>query len=651
MSGNARIWHSSHLRTMLLAVGYIAAWWGLWQAATWFNLVTGVSLWYPPAGLTFAILLAFGWRGLPLPIVASLLAGLSIWSWDQWPYYLLANLITPLGYALAAYALKKYSDGHPHGKWRFDNPQQVALFLGAATGGALFAALAGAQILDSAGLLPPAQSRSEVVLGWWVGDLSGVVTFAPLVLLFVAPLAWRFREGKRLHPPQSLTSIERPPLRLVVFQGVLSVLLLVAVFWAPHHLLQGQLDPFMILLLLPVLAWIITTCNMRGAVLTVFVYELGIVAMVGLLKAEHVLQYQIVMVVVATSGLLTGAVSHAKLISIARFRDLAEVSNDWLWEFDANGRLGDLSGPLLKTVRLRDNQLGTSWWDYVIPQERDNDLAVLKVAIEQRWPFQQLALRIQLPGQEQPIWTRSSGKPLFDEDGEFLGYRGASTDITDHKRIEALLHDYDKTVEAKIVERTRALTESSQRNWQLANFDSLTGLPNRNLLFERLIKSLQQAQRHGRLLAVLLVDLDGFKEVNDTLGHETGDELLRQIAKRLQRCVRATDTVARLGGDEFTIILPELEQPKGAAVVAQNIVNTLSAPVLLGKTGAVVTASIGIALYQPEWPATLEAGMTLLRQADVAMYAAKRVGKNTWHFADKATHSSWDDPLKPPSAD
>lgn len=628
-------WCSQRSRTMFLAVAYVAAWVGLWSVSDWFNLTTGISLWYPAAGMTFAILLELDWRGLLLSIFAALLAGLSIWSWEQWPYYLLANCIPPLGYVVAAYALREYPSEHLRGKWSFNDPQQVAAFLGAAAGGALFAALTGVQILHSAGLLPLAQSRLEYLFSWWIGDFIGVVTFAPLMLIFVAPLARRFYEGKRLRLPKSLLSADPPTLRLVVFQSLLSVQLLVGLFWVPHYFWEDQPGPFMILLLLPVLAWIVATYSMRGAVLTVFFYELGIVAMVALFGQTHdTLQYQIVMAVVVASGLLTGAVSHAKLVNMARFRDVAEVSNDWLWEFDTRGYLRDLGGRFAKFVKPHVSQSSTSWQDYVLPQEQDTDLAALQVMIRQRQPFQQLVLCVRLPGRERSVWTLNSGLPLFDEDGEFLGYRGATTDITDRKQVEALLRDYDQTLKAEVAKRTRVLTESSQRNWRLANFDSLTDLPNRNLFFEYLIKNLQQVKRQKRLLALLLIDLDGFKQVNDTWGHDMGDELLRQVAGRLRQCVRAADTVARLSGDEFTVILPDLEHPEGAAAVAQKIVETLAQPVLLGKARTAISASVGIALYRPVAPVGLELAMALLRQADTAMYAAKRSGKNAWRFAD-----------------
>lgn len=624
-------------RIAALALIYIAAWVALWWASSLLNLANGASLWQPSAGLTLAILLEGGARALPLPMAASLIVCLSpsFWSWEQWPHYLLAHLVPPLGYAVAAHILRSTPTGRQDKKWHFNDPQRVAMFLGAAAGGSLFAALGGVLALWNAGEPPVESSLPETALGWWVGDFIGVVTLTPLALIFAAPLFRQFRQGEPLHLPESWALADPPTRRLAMVQIALSVLLLLALFWIPHHLWPDQPQPFLSLLLLPVLTWIAATHSMRGTVLTVFLYELGIVAMVALFgRADQTLQYQIVMLAIMASGLLTGAVSQARLAHIARFHAMAEVSNDLLWEFDARGRLRNLGGQFGKTIEWRKDHQDADWRAYVDPREQDTDFSELKTAIRQRGSFKQLALRLRLPGREQSVWTLNSGLPLFDEDGDFLGYRGATTDITDHKKAEALLRNYNQALEAKVAERTQTLAQASQRNWRLANFDSLTGLPNRNLFFEHLRKGLQQARRQWRLAALLLVDLDGFKEVNDTFGHDMGDELLRRIADRLQQCVRATDTVARLGGDEFTVILLDLEQPRGAETVARKIVERLAEPVLLGETSVTVTASVGIALYRPEWPDSLDQAMKLLRQADAAMYAAKRAGKNRWRFAE-----------------
>lgn len=634
---------NSWTRTAGLALLYIAVWVALWRLSKMHEPLDGIELWHPTAGWTFALLLEFGWRALPLPIVASLIAGLPAWSWEQWPYLLLAYLLSPLGYAVAARILRQETTERRWKQWSFNDPQGMAKFLGATAGAALFAALMGVLLAAGAGLPPNSASPWQIILVRWLGDFIGAATLAPLGLIFAAPRVRRFLLKEPPRGPAAPISAA-PPVRLTTFQMVLSVLLM-ALFWASHHFSWiGYTQPFMMtLLVLPVLVWIAATHSLRSTVLVILFFELGIVAIeIGLGHAEQMLKYQIVMMAVVTTGLLAGAASQARFAEIVRFRNLAEVSNDLLWEFDTHHRLWDLSGRFAKNVEWRDGQWRDDWRNIVIPQEQDTDFLALESAIQQRQPFHQLVLRIQLPGQEQSLWTLNSGLPLFDEDGEFLGYRGATTDITDYKkaealrqRAEALLSDYDQKLEAKVAERTRVLAEASQRNWRMANFDSLTSLPNRNLFFEHLRKGLKQARRQWQLAALLLVDLDGFKQVNDTLGHDAGDELLRKIANRLQQCVRATDTVARFGGDEFTIVLLNLEQPQGAEAVARKIVEHLAEPVSLGEARATVTASVGIALYRPEWPDTLDLAMTLLRQADAAMYAAKHAGKNSWRFAEQ----------------
>jgi diguanylate cyclase (GGDEF)-like protein/PAS domain S-box-containing protein len=161
-----------------------------------------------------------------------------------------------------------------------------------------------------------------------------------------------------------------------------------------------------------------------------------------------------------------------------------------------------------------------------------------------------------------------------------------------------------------------------------AYHDVLTHLPNRKLFQDRLMQNVTRARRSGRAVAVMFVDLDHFKTINDTLGHEAGDELLLEMSRRLRDCVRDDDTVARLGGDEFTIILAELRHPEDAAGVAEKIIRAVQVPMQIGGTTLEISASIGISLY-PEDGADPE---TLLRNADSAMYRAKESGRNTYQL-------------------
>jgi diguanylate cyclase (GGDEF)-like protein/PAS domain S-box-containing protein len=170
--------------------------------------------------------------------------------------------------------------------------------------------------------------------------------------------------------------------------------------------------------------------------------------------------------------------------------------------------------------------------------------------------------------------------------------------------------------------------KSEQIIWHQANFDTLTGLPNRRMFHDRLEQEIKKAHRSGRQLALLFIDLDRFKEINDTLGHDNGDILLKEAARRLKNCVRESDTVARLGGDEFTIILSDLDSARGADRIADAILTSMTAPFTLGGETAYVSASIGLTLF----PEDASASETLVKNADQAMYAAKHLGRNRYSY-------------------
>jgi diguanylate cyclase (GGDEF)-like protein/PAS domain S-box-containing protein len=171
--------------------------------------------------------------------------------------------------------------------------------------------------------------------------------------------------------------------------------------------------------------------------------------------------------------------------------------------------------------------------------------------------------------------------------------------------------------------------EDEERVWRQANYDALTGLPNRALFTDRLAQAVRQGKRDDKKVALLFIDLDGFKQVNDTLGHAAGDVLLQQTAIRLMECMRASDTVARLAGDEFTAIVQDVRDGEAAGVVAGKIIERLAEPFRLEAGLAQVHASVGVALY----PDHAEEEAALVAAADQAMYAVKRHGKNNWRFA------------------
>jgi diguanylate cyclase (GGDEF)-like protein/PAS domain S-box-containing protein len=192
---------------------------------------------------------------------------------------------------------------------------------------------------------------------------------------------------------------------------------------------------------------------------------------------------------------------------------------------------------------------------------------------------------------------------VFNEDGSVFRRIALFSDITRKKRSDSLI-------------------------WEQANFDFLTGLPNRLMFHDRLQQEINKSRRAGLPLALMFLDLDHFKEVNDTLGHGTGDKLLQQTAQRLSSCVRESDTVARLGGDEFTLILGELNDTSVVERISRKILQVLAEPFMLGDEEAYISASIGVTFYPDDATEIDE----LVKNADQAMYAAKDQGRNGFSY-------------------
>ncbi|SHO43185.1 putative bifunctional diguanylate cyclase/phosphodiesterase [Desulfopila aestuarii] len=200
-------------------------------------------------------------------------------------------------------------------------------------------------------------------------------------------------------------------------------------------------------------------------------------------------------------------------------------------------------------------------------------------------------------------WEQMSLTPIKDTSGATIRYLAVKEDITQRRQYEEQL-------------------------LRQANFDSLTGLPNRMLAIDRLNQVLRQARRRNASAGLMFVDLDHFKRINDTLGHEAGDQLLREASQRLSGCLREGDTAARFGGDEFIVILPELSSTDDAHHILRRIIEAFSQPFMIAGTEIFTSTSIGIALY----PGDGDSPALLLRNADAAMYQAKAAGRNTYRF-------------------
>lgn len=279
-------------------------------------------------------------------------------------------------------------------------------------------------------------------------------------------------------------------------------------------------------------------------------------------------------------------------------------------------------------------------------------VATAKAALSDGQPFSVVFLDIRMPPGPDGIWAAArirGSDPAVD-----IVIVTAYSD-TDPRQITAQVPPEEKLFYIQkpfhpneIRQLALALgrkAEAESRVRQLAYYDCLTGLPNRVLFLDRLSQALKMAQRHQCRIALLFLDLDNFKRINDTLGHQFGDEVLKMTGERLRRCVRAYDTVthpapqgaaARLGGDEFTVLLSEIDSVEAPATVAQRILETMAEPMQLGGQEVFVTPTIGITLF-PEDGADVD---TLLKNADLAMYFAKRAGRNSFQYYQASMNES-----------
>lgn len=289
-----------------------------------------------------------------------------------------------------------------------------------------------------------------------------------------------------------------------------------------------------------------------------------------------------------------------------RFRDLTDMSSDWYWEQDESFRFIQVSGGVREKTGLPPEEyIGKALWDLPYHDEQEEQWAGYKKAIAGHKPFHNLILK-QFDVNGSVRYISASGRPILDNQGSLKGYRGTGTDITERK-----IHE--------------------ERIQYLATHDALTALPNRVLFGQLLSYALHHARRYERQVAVMFIDLDRFKKINDTLGHHAGDRLLQEIALRLVQGLRTSDVVARLGGDEFVVLLQEITETEQVAAIARKIIATVQQPILLENQECQVTASIGISMY----PMDTTDEQALMKNADIAMYLAKDEGKNNFQFYSK----------------
>jgi diguanylate cyclase (GGDEF)-like protein len=291
--------------------------------------------------------------------------------------------------------------------------------------------------------------------------------------------------------------------------------------------------------------------------------------------------------------------------------EFEQTGRGWFWETTADGRLSYVSEQLAEDFdRPAAALLGLLFSDLLMVESNESpDVSegTLGFHLSARFPFSDVTVR---PNTSKEIWWSLSGSPIFDDYGRFLGFRGIGTDLTEQRRSEAEIS-------------------------RLARFDSLTGLPNRVQMRQTLDEALLNAAMRRKGCSLFLIDLDRFKNVNDTLGHPAGDELLRQVAHRLSGVIGDQGQVGRLGGDEFKAVLPGMDDDRRLGALADRLIRQVSSPYMIDGHNVSIGASVGIAIASPKG----SCADALVRDADLALYAAKAAGRGTHCFFAPEMHS------------
>lgn len=286
-----------------------------------------------------------------------------------------------------------------------------------------------------------------------------------------------------------------------------------------------------------------------------------------------------------------------------RYRSIMEETEEWYFEADLNGNIVFSNQTFARVLGYSQKELiGLNFRSFIKKEETDLVYTLFNQVFKtgkstKNVPYEFVSTNGAVTPAEFSVFLKR------DKEDKICGFKGVGHDVTERRR-------------------------AGEKIQYLATHDVLTGLPNRSMFSQLLSHAIQGARRYQRQLAVLFVDLDRFKTINDTLGHQAGDRLLQEMASRLKQPLRAVDVVARLGGDEFVILLEEVNNSTRVATVARKILASVFRSITLGEQECRVTASIGICMY----PKNAEDEESLMKNADMAMYFAKEEGKNNYQF-------------------
>jgi len=587
---------------------------------------------WPPSGIALAAMLALGNRVWPGVWIGAALVNLTVES--SW----LASALIGTGNTLEALAgatLIRRFIGVPY---RFERGEDVVKFIALSALSATVAATIGVMPLVFGHTLPSSQILANWWT-WWQGDASGTVVVAPLVL------SWSARDADASPPSRKLEA---------AFFALLLLAVLVAVFGYANQTAVPYQWPFVILLFI---IWAAFRFDQRGVTTTIAAVCAIVVAFtvekrgpfaLASLSESLLLMLGFISIVVTTGLVLSAALRERGRVAeeLGRKRDELEsrVRERTLELERANRALQeDIAERETAEGRLQESEMRfrlviDSVIDYaIIMLDPKGRIASWNIGAERIKGYRAEEIIGQHFSRFYPPEDLARGKPQyalevasaegrFEDEGWRLRKDGArfwaNVVITALRDDSGTLRGFGKV--------TRDLTErkrSEERLAYLAQYDTLTGLPNRHMLHDHLVQQLAQPQA-GRRTGCMYIDLDRFKYVNDTFGHGVGDQLLLQVGERLQKCVRGTDVIGRLGGDEFAVVLASLAKSEDAGLVAQKVNAALSAQFNLDGHETYISASIGIAIH----PQDGGDADTLLKNADAAMYRAKEQGRNNYQF-------------------
>jgi len=551
------------------------------------------TIFWIPGGFALAALLVAGWKYWPAVFAGSVAAGLMVNNPVAISFLLAAG--NTLETLLACWLFHQLLGD----KLKLKQPRDFAYLVLISVVSPVISALIGPFTLLMAGYLSW-QTIAGNILHWWQADMLGILLGTPLFLIWRSfPHSWF--TGRGLLETFTLFF-------LTLFAGQVAFL-----DWAPN---SGQMAYGYWMFALVV--WGAVRRGQHGASLVICIS--AIQALLGAFQGKGLFANDIAatglqnfwfyMLALTFVGIALAIFVESRTRAKDALKDaetkLKTILNtipDLVWLKDINGVYLGCNARFEKFVGKKEHEIiGRTDYDFfdkeLADSFRKNDLAaVSKGSLN----VNEEVVTFASDNHQETLETTKT--PMYDHLGELVGVLGVGHDITKRKHSESEIKNY-------------------------ANYDQLTQLPNRRLFHDRLEQEIKKAQRDSCHIALLFIDLDRFKEVNDTLGHKVGDELLVEAAVRIKQCVRDYDTVARLGGDEFTVILSELQGTSGIGRIAQDIIDQLTRPFILNDREVYISASIGIAIY-PDDASNVN---DLIRQADQTMYAAKNDGRGCFRF-------------------